>query len=113
MSAYTGTVREAEAQGKVAQRRLPVGVEFMRHKTVTELQVPLVGPQLDLGQIQDLVLQILAGQLDRVACAVGGAAGHGLPLIGRVVGIAEPAGNEPRVHVQRLGGDLGQAVSEP
>ena len=25
-----------------------------------------------------------------------------------MVGIAEPAGNEPRVHVQRLGGDLGQ-----
>ena len=107
-AAYTGAVGEGQAQSKLAERYLPVRVDLMDHIAVLDFQIPLPGAQLDLGHVQDLVLQVLTGQLDGVACAVGGTAGHSLPLVGGMIGVAKPAGDQIGVHIQGLCGDLDQ-----
>lgn len=67
--ANAALIRQREPQCKRADRDLHIGIELAAHAPILEIQVALPRAQFDLRQLQDLVAQVLGGQLRRVAQA--------------------------------------------
>ena len=106
-AAVTGAILKGQTQSQIGHGHTAFGVVAVDDPTIFQVQFALDVAQFDLSQIQQLLLQVLSRQLDRITGAVGDTGGNGLPLIGGMVGIAGADGKLGGIAAQNLGGNLG------